>query len=667
MNQKLLKNKSVAHHPALRVIVVIILFILPATMVGVNSQAQTAAPGSTPFGADFVKILPDHGLDLMSQTEIRWANGSSVLWSLVEPNETDRQWTALSEFDQELANAQLLGAEPIVLVHSTPSWAQKLPGYSCGPIADDKLAAFGNFMFDLVNRYKDRVKYWEIWNEPDIDPDLVPPDSGFGCWGDQDDPYYGGGQFAAMLQVIYPRIKAADPQAQVLVGGLLLDCDPDRVCTLNPASRFLEGILVNGGASFFDGVAFHAYDYYTGVLGGYENSNWDSSSQTTGPVLSAKADFIRSVLGTYGASNKYLMASEVALVCSANCDINFENTKAYYIAQVYGAAYSKKLRAAMWYATYAKWKFTDLLFDPLTSTPGYYAFKFGAAKLAEAQFSRPLSPAVGVIGYEFTLPDRRTWLVWSLDGTDHTLVLTEVPLAVYDVDGDSILPSQTLVIGKEPYYIDLSSGFKLLLPDLFMKLVHLQNGDFEAGADTSGEPYYWDFVSGGAVGLATSLQAENPTVPYLDPLVPAGSYSALLGSSAYPCASGGVPLGYAAVEQTFDVPYVPDGQTLELRFDYIIYTQDGGSSDQFDRFEVYLTASGTTSLKYFDGRQDTEISCNVWHRIPASGWKTGVIDLISPEDYRGKSIKVSFQNWNRYDGYMNTFTYLDNVRLYDGD
>jgi hypothetical protein len=666
MNRKPLHINPAIHSLTLRLTVLIVLIALPATMIGAITQAETAIPGSNPFGADFVKILPEYGLDLMSQTDLSWANGSSVLWSLVEPNETERQWAALSGFEQELANAQAIGAEPIVVVQSTPTWAQMIPGYSCGPIADDKLAAFGNFMFDLVNRYKDRVHYWEIWNEPDIDPSLVSPDSGFGCWGDSSDVYYGGGGYAAMLQAVYPRIKEADPQAQVLVGGLLLDCDPDRVCTTNPASRFLEGILVNNGASYFDGVAFHAYDYYTGVLGGYVNTNWDSSSQTTGPVLSAKADFIKSVLGMHGAADKYLMATEVALVCSAGCSTDFEKTKAYYIAQVYGAAYSKGLRAAMWYATYAKWKFTDLLFDPLTPTPGYHAFKFGSAKLDGVRFSRHLSPAVGLMGYEFALTDRRIWLVWSQDGVDHTLVLTETPSGVYDVDGDVITPSQSLIIGAEPYYIDLSPGFRVMLPSLMRQLA-LLNGDFEAGLDASNEPFNWNFVSGGAVGLATSLQAVNPTVPYLDVLVPSGRYSVLLGSSGYPCASGGVPLGYAAVEQSFTVPNVPDGQALELRFDYIIYTQDGGSSDQYDRFEVYITESGTTSLKYFDGRLEPEISCNIWHRIPGSGWKTGAINLTSPVDYRGKVIEVSFQNWNRFDGYMNTFTYLDNVRVFDGD
>ena len=54
---------------------------------------------------------------------------------------------------------------------------------------------FGEFLAAAVNRYSGppyNVRHFEIWNEPDIDPDLVPGDSLFGCWGDSDDDLYGG-------------------------------------------------------------------------------------------------------------------------------------------------------------------------------------------------------------------------------------------------------------------------------------------------------------------------------------------------------------------------------------------------------------------------------------------------------------------------------------------
>ncbi len=86
----------------------------------------------------------------------------------------------------------------------------------------------------------------------------------FGCWGNPNDPYYGGGYYAELLKRAYPAAKAANPQAIVMNGGLLLDCDPrypppGKDCL--PA-QFLEGMLRNQGAAYFDILAFHGYPYY---------------------------------------------------------------------------------------------------------------------------------------------------------------------------------------------------------------------------------------------------------------------------------------------------------------------------------------------------------------------------------------------------------------------
>lgn len=666
MTQKQNSSQTKSKHQLWRTSVALLLFCLVVSPAGLGKSAGAATPSNI-FGADFVSMVPARGLDVLGQTNIAWASGGGIGWSKVEPTKGARDWSALAAFEQELTNAAAEGLEPIVTISSTPSWAQAIAGHTCGPIASAELGAFGDFMFDVVNRYKDQVKYWEIWNEPDIDYRLVPPDSGYGCWGNMDDAYYGGGAYASMLAAIYPRIKQADPAAQVLVGGLLLDCDPGRVCPADTANRFLEGILRNNGAAFFDGVAFHGFDYYSGSLGQYENERWDSAWNTTGPVINTKARFVTQVLRSFGAGDKYMLVTEMSLLCLSECTADFETTKAYYLAQAYGSAYSQGLLAAMWYASLAVWRESDLVNLDLSPRPAYYAFEFGSAELDGATFWRNLSPTSGVTGLEFNQGDRRVWLLWSLDGLNHDVILQEIPSAVFDVDGDAISPAQTLTIGLEPIYIELSPGFSLFVPEIMQQLGPIYNGDFNAGLDALGNPLHWDFVSGGGTGLPASLVSANPTIPYLDTSIPQGTYSALLGSTAYPCAANGVSLGYGAVEQTITVPSVPNGKALEIRFDYVIYTQDGSSSAAYDRFEVYIYDPGSSRLVYTDGRSDPSVSCSVWWRIPASGWKTGAINLVSPLDYRGKTVTISFQNWNRFDGWFNTFTYLDNVRLFIGN
>lgn len=66
---------------------------------------------------------------------------------------------------------------------------------------------FGVFMTHLVNRYKDRIKTWELWNEPDIEI------------------YWQGSvkEFAEFIKVGADAVKKADPSSKVVLGGLAYD------------------------------------------------------------------------------------------------------------------------------------------------------------------------------------------------------------------------------------------------------------------------------------------------------------------------------------------------------------------------------------------------------------------------------------------------------------
>jgi len=326
--------------------------------------------------------------------------------------------------------------------------------------------SYAKFIVQLVSRYSVppyNVKYWEIWNEPDVDPSLVSAESPYGCWGNQSDPYYGGGYYAEMLKVVYPQIKAADPQAQVLVGGLLLDCDPRpgagcaKVGNNNRPPKFLEGILINNGGPYFDGVSFHSYDFYQGQSGQYYNGNWSSAWNTTGPVLLAKAQFIKSLLSQYGVSGKFLMNTELGLLCdSCSHDPVFESTKAYYVAQSYAAAIAQDLQANIWFSVLG-WHNSGLLNADLSPRPAFMALQFSRNELYNAIWVRDVTEYAGVKGYEFQRGNRRIWILWSLDGNTHSITLPDVPLAAWDTLGDSIPPAASINIDLNPFYLEWNS------------------------------------------------------------------------------------------------------------------------------------------------------------------------------------------------------------------
>ncbi len=415
------------------------------------------------------KISVKGGLEVLKQANTYWVRRNALLWSDVEPTEGSRNWGKIADLEQELKDAAAQGLQVILIVRSAPGWAQKQPGVSCGPIKEDKLAAFASFMHDLVVRYSAspyQVKYWEMGNEPDVDPQFVTPDNIFGCWGDENDAYYGGGYYAQMLKAVYPQIKSADSQAQVLTGGLLLNCDPvnppetapnsgkEKNCT---PSLFLEGILKNGGGDYFDAVSFHAYDYYNSALGVYSNRDWHTASDTTGPGLIAKARFLRSVLTAYGYPDKPLINSENALLCTSSeekCKSDdFNTTKAYFAVQAYASARAEGLLANVWYSVLG-WRYSGLVSNKLDPLPVYNAFVFGAKELSQAVFVGELSQFSGVKGYEFQNNSTRFWVLWSLDGESHTVQLDQEPGAAYDAFGQPVEVGKEATVTLAPVYIE---------------------------------------------------------------------------------------------------------------------------------------------------------------------------------------------------------------------
>jgi len=176
------------------------------------TSTQPLAPPLEPIGGIELHTISDKGgLTLLENTNTYWIRHNGLFWSDVESVEGERNWEALSELETELQNAAAGGYEVILIIRHTPEWARMIPDYHCGPIKPEKLAAFANFMHDIVVRYSAppfNVKFWELGNEPDVDYKLIKPNAPYGCWGDDQDAYYGGGYYAEMLSAVYPQIKA---------------------------------------------------------------------------------------------------------------------------------------------------------------------------------------------------------------------------------------------------------------------------------------------------------------------------------------------------------------------------------------------------------------------------------------------------------------------------
>ena len=121
-------------------------------------------------------------------------------------------------------NIRILG-----ILDYSADWAAS--SWNSPPYNDDD---FVNYCRKVVSRYKNKIKYWEIWNEPD---------SKF-YWQPQDNMK----RYSQLLRKVYLCIKEVDPSAQVLMGGL----------TQN-GYYALQDLYRQGGGEYFDIVNMHPF------------------------------------------------------------------------------------------------------------------------------------------------------------------------------------------------------------------------------------------------------------------------------------------------------------------------------------------------------------------------------------------------------------------------
>ena len=450
---------------------------LPIALKGLPISNDTI--NDTIFGIQMARISGQKELEAVTAVDTGWVRRGSLLWSAVEPTEGNYLWDNLAALEKEFITASRNGLRIILVVRDAPDWAQEYQGVSCGPIKEDKLGAFGEFLYQAVKRYSVppyNVKYWQIWNEEDIYSDLVfdgllESDAGYGCWGDSRDPYGGGGDYTDVLQAVYPLIKSANPEAQLVIGGMLMPCNPEfGVFCTSMAGNYFEGILnhhgANDGGNYFDLVAFHAYDYYFGRIGKYGNRSWDSrwDKDTT---LTMKANYLRRVMERYDIE-KPLMVTETALLCgwdgteSICTHPDFENTKAAYLAQSYVAAIAGGIKSNIWYALTGNWRANTLLDSDLEPLPAYFAYTNVVNSLKSVVFTRELIEYPEVKAYEFEHDDYLIWFVRSrvedryFNITPVQMDLPAMPLKIWDLFGKDVpVVGSSITVTGMPVYIAL--------------------------------------------------------------------------------------------------------------------------------------------------------------------------------------------------------------------
>ncbi|GAB4428702.1 MAG: hypothetical protein OHK0015_11870 [Chloroflexi bacterium OHK40] len=416
----------------------------PAPLLGVEINRGTV--GAT------AGRLPELG-----STMVRY---NMVDWGVVEATRGTRNWAALAGLEAELAAISATGAAPLVIVSGAPAWAQRERGKACGPIRTDALDEFAAFVGEMVTRYSGppyNVRHWEFGNEPDAPYQLLPGDSPFGCWGNERDADYGGGAYAEMLKAVYPAVKAANPAALVVTGGLLMDCDPAGPAPC-ASGRFFEGMLKQGAGAAFDILAFHSYPYWGPV-----QEDWDINHpkwKQRGGSLAGKLDVLRDAMAAYGV-NKPILLNEGSLICyrsDPTCGPQgFYEDQANYAVRLVARSYAEGLYGMLWYTLNGPgWQESGLLDAGQNPRPTYTALRFIGQLLAGATYDGRSSDGP-LESYRFRKGSTAYTIYWTNDGSARELSLPDGARALYTMLGEPRALTPTFVVGFEPLIVEVGA------------------------------------------------------------------------------------------------------------------------------------------------------------------------------------------------------------------
>jgi hypothetical protein len=453
---------------------------------GADEPVQAPRPERDVFGAQVWSHQQSaRVLDLVKAAGIGPLRAGNLAWDKAEPQPGQFDEAYLATWQAALADLSARGLQSSVTLFGTPAWAQAVPGSTCGPIKPDNYDEFAAFAARMVKRFSVapyNIKRWEIWNEPDAP--VAVNDMPFGCWGRPGTPDYGGRAFGDMLKVVSPAIKAADPKATVIFGGLLMGCGVDGgdCQSLDQAApKFLGGAIAAGAGGSFDVLAYHSYRTWTREPAGARHDidlsepDWAAS----GGQLLGKLDALRRVLGPL---HKPIVMNEGALLWCAPAnedpnswcakagvtdpDLAYEQEQANYLVRMYARTWANGIESASWYmVNNGGWRGDGLLSrDNSTTRLGYDAFKALSTSLHGAAYAGGTVAPGHALGdpiedYRFCTGSTEFRLLWT--NADTTRVQLQTPpgtVAASDKLGHPVTVGATVTVGYEPVMLRRDLG-----------------------------------------------------------------------------------------------------------------------------------------------------------------------------------------------------------------
>jgi hypothetical protein len=219
--------------------------------------AVVAHAGVNPFGVNTIlqeEVEPakrERQMQMLYEAGFRWIR-QEFTWEDIEihgkgdfeDRRHDPPRSAWDKYDHIVDLAGQYDIQIIARLSNPPAWTRALTDTIGTRAPPDDLRDYGDFVETVVRRYQGRIRYYQLWNEPNIYPE----------WGEQQvDP----AGYTALLCEGYRRAKAVDPDVVILSGALAQ--------TIDLSGRdfndllFLQQMYDAGAGDCFDVLTTNAY------------------------------------------------------------------------------------------------------------------------------------------------------------------------------------------------------------------------------------------------------------------------------------------------------------------------------------------------------------------------------------------------------------------------
>jgi len=226
---------------------------------GYVPPAPTPAPGPTPtptptprppaptafgYGIQVHMLGQDHAriVNIVKDMGFGWIK-HQIVWKDFETSKGNINW---GDIDALVNSAHEAGLNVLLSVVKAPAWAR-------GPLADLTVDGpprdpqdLANFMGAMAERYRGKVQAYEVWNEQNLHYE----------WGNE---ALDANRYVQLLAAAYRAIKAKDPNAIVVSGGLT-PCGDNPPIAVDDLT-YLERMYQAGLKNYCDAVGVHPSGY----------------------------------------------------------------------------------------------------------------------------------------------------------------------------------------------------------------------------------------------------------------------------------------------------------------------------------------------------------------------------------------------------------------------